>query len=163
MSKGLITSGAYVAFVSDIALISKYQTRYAFLQNLKIKSLEGFLYPDTYKVDTEKDVIDQLVYLQLETFKKRVWEKASTITPPQGMDWYSSIILASIVEKEERSNKNRPTVAGILMKRLQLGTLVGADISLCYFFEVPYSDCTPNFIARNVADKTNPYNTRAVR
>ncbi len=162
-SKGLIDSGAYIAFVSDTSLITKYQLRYPFLQNLKLKSLEGFLYPDTYKVDTEKNVIDQLVYLQLETFKKRVWEKASSITPPQGMDWYSSIILASIVEKEERSNKNRPTVAGILLKRLQLGTLVWADISLCYFFEMPYSDCTPNFIARNVTDKTNPYNTRAVK
>jgi len=43
--------------------------------------LEGFLYPDTYKVDTEKSVIDQLVYLQLETFKKRVWEKAKELTP----------------------------------------------------------------------------------
>lgn len=162
-SKGLIDSGTYIAFVSDTSLITKYQLRYPFLQNLKLKSLEGFLYPDTYKVDTEKNVIDQLVYLQLETFKKRVWEKASSITPPQGMDWYSSIILASIVEKEERSNKNRPTVAGILLKRLQLGTLVWADISLCYFFEMPYSDCTPNFIARNVTDKTNPYNTRAVK
>lgn len=162
-SKGLILSGAYIAFVSDPTLIAKYQTRYPFLQNIALKSLEGFLYPDTYKVDIEKDVIDQLVYLQLETFKKRVWEKASSITTPQGLDWYSSIILASIVEKEERSNKNRPTVAGILLKRLQLGTLVGADISLCYFFEVPYSDCTPSFIARNVADKANPYNTRAVK
>jgi cell division protein YceG involved in septum cleavage len=43
--------------------------------------LEGFLYPDTYKVDIEKNIIDQLVYLQLETFKKRVWDKSKEINP----------------------------------------------------------------------------------
>lgn len=78
------------------------------------------------------------------------------------MDWYKTIIMASIVEKEERVEKNRPIVAGILIKRLQIGMLIGADISLCYFFEIPYADCTPSFIARNVADTKNPYNTRSV-
>lgn len=162
-SKWLITSGSYISFVSDPTIIAKYQTKYPFIQNIALKSLEWFLYPDTYKVDIEKDVIDQLVYLQLETFKKRVWEQASTLTPPQWLDWFKTIILASIVEKEERSSKNRPTVAGILLKRLQLGTLVGADISLCYFFKMPYSECKPSFIATKVAETNNPYNTRAVK
>jgi cell division protein YceG involved in septum cleavage len=40
--------------------------------------------------------------------------------------------------------------------------LIGADISLCYFFKIPYADCTPSFIARNVFDTKNPYNTRTV-
>lgn len=159
--KWLITSGEYISFATNPAIINKYQTRYEFLPK-NIKTLEGFLYPDTYKVDTEKNVIDQLVYLQLETFKKRVWEKAKELTPQLWMDWYKTIIMASIVEKEERIEKNRPIVAGILIKRLQIGMLIGADISLCYFFEIPYADCTPSFIARNVADTKNPYNTRSV-
>lgn len=163
-SKWLINTGEYIAFVGDQTIINKYKQRYAFLESAgALKSLEWFLYPDTYKIDIEKNLIDQLVYLQLEAFKKKVWSQASTLTPPQWLDWYKTIILASIVEKEERSEKNRPTVAWILLKRLQLGTLVGADISLCYFFGVPYSSCTPSFIARNVADANNPYNTRAVK
>lgn len=161
-SKSLIMTGQFISFATDQSIISKYAIKYSFLPS-GIKSLEWFLYPDTYKVDTEKDIIDQLVYLQLENFKKRVWDKASSITPPQWLDWYNSIILASIVEKEERVDANRPTVAGILLKRYQLGTLVGADISLCYFFEMPYSDCTPNFIANKVSDNNNPYNTRSVK
>lgn len=163
-NKWLISTGEYIAFANDQTIISKYKQRYDFLQLAgAIKSLEWFLYPDTYKVDSERNIIDQLIYLQLETFKKRVWEKTKDITPPQGLDRYKTIILASIVEKEERSNKNRPTVAGILLKRLQLGTLIGADISLCYFYGMPYSSCTPNFIARNVSDQNNPYNTRTVK
>lgn len=160
-NKWIINKWEYIDFVQDPTIISRYQERYEFLPK-NIKILEGFLYPDTYKVDMQKYVIDQLVYLQLDTFKKRVWDKVSTIATPAWMDWYKSIIMASIVEKEEKSEANRPIVAGILIKRLQIGMLVWADISLCYFHKIPYSDCTPNFIARNVSDKSNPYNTRAV-
>ena len=71
--------------------------------------------------------------------------------------------MASIVEKEEKAKANKPMVAGILIKRLQLGTLIGADISLCYFFEKPYKECTPSFIGQHVTDSNNPYNTRALK
>jgi len=161
--KGVIETWEYISFVTDQKIINKYQQRYSFLKNAwSIKTLEGFLYPDTYKVDIEKNIIDQLVYLQLETFKKRVWDKSKEINPQVWMDWYKTIIMASIVEKEERVEKNRPVVAWILIKRLQIGMLIGADISLCYFFKIPYADCTPSFIARNVFDTKNPYNTRTV-
>lgn len=71
--------------------------------------------------------------------------------------------MASIVEKEERNNANKATVAGILLKRFQIGTLIGADISLCYSFKQPYKVCTPSFIGQHVSEDTNPYNTRRVR
>jgi len=161
-NKWYLTTGAYIQFISNPALISTYQTKYSFLKWLQLKSLEGFLYPDTYKVDKEKDLLDQLIYLQLEAFKKRVWKDAEGIVGISPLSWYDSIKLASIVEKEERSTVNRPTVAGILIKRLKMGTLIGADISLCYFFEKPYSECKPAFISQHIQDN-NPYNTRVVK
>jgi UPF0755 protein len=161
-SKWLIKEWDYIALVTNPDVIGRYQAKYPFLPQ-NIQTLEWFLYPDTYKVDREKNSIDQLVYLQLENFKKKVWDKVSELPQPLGLDWYKTITLASIVEKEERSSKNRPIVAGILLKRLQLGTLVGADISLCYFFRMPYAECTPNFIAKNVKQPGNPYDTRAVK
>lgn len=162
-AKGLISSGAYISFVRDPSIIAKYQQKYPFLTRISLKNLEWFLYPDTYKVDQEKNLIDQLVYLQLETFTKRVWADAQTKKSTSSLAWYDVIKLASIVEKEERSQTNRPTVAGVLLKRFQLGTLIGADISLCYFFEKPYKECTPGFIAQHVSDTNNPYNTRSLK
>jgi cell division protein YceG involved in septum cleavage len=35
-------------------------------------------------------------------------------------DFYKTLILASILEKEERNNANKPTVAGIFLKRLEI-------------------------------------------
>ena len=68
---GLIEAGEYLAFVQDQDIINRYRERYDFLQQAFdergiLSSLEGYLYPDTYFVDIDKDIVDQLVYLQLE-------------------------------------------------------------------------------------------------
>jgi UPF0755 protein len=70
--------------------------------------------------------------------------------------------LASVVEKEERNTKNKPTVAGIFINRLANGMRLDADITLCYGLHEAYETCIPSMIARKVSDKTNIYNTRQV-
>jgi cell division protein YceG involved in septum cleavage len=67
------------------------------------------LYPDTYNIDLDNDYIDQLVYLQLDTFNKKVWSKICDQNFP--LDFYKFISLASVVEKEERNSTNKATVA----------------------------------------------------
>jgi cell division protein YceG involved in septum cleavage len=53
-----------------------------------------------------------LVYLQLENFKNKVWDKYSTqVENFSKLSWYDIIKMASIVEKEEKSATNRPVVA----------------------------------------------------
>ncbi len=157
--------GEYISFVSDPAIIAKYQARYTFLsnsalwiQNSKLKTMEGFLYPETYNVDKTKNIIDQLVYSQLETFNTRVRDKVTNPT-----NRYQSIILASILEKEERNVANKGTVAGIFLKRLSIGMALDADITLCYGLKTSYTNCTPTVIGQNIGDKNNIYNTRQVR
>ena len=156
--KWYITAGEYVAFVTDPTIITKYQAKYPFLDNWKLKTLEGFLYPDTYQVDKTKNIIDQLVYTQLENFNTKVRSKVSNPT-----NRYTTIILASILEKEERNNENKPTVAGIFLKRLEIWMALDADITLCYGLKTSYANCTPAVIVQKIWDKNNVYNTRAVR
>jgi UPF0755 protein len=120
------------------------------------------LYPDTYNTDANTSIIDQLVYLQLENFNNKVWKPNADFIANQGGNRYHDVILASIVEKEERNPDNKPTVAGIFLKRLQIGMTLDADITLCYGLKQPYANCTPSVIAQNISDKNNPYNTRAV-
>ena len=169
--KWYITAGEYVAFVTDPTIIAKYQQRYPFLDNWKLKidvssnegnwkleTLEGFLYPDTYQVDKTKNIIDQLVYTQLENFNSKVRSKVSNPT-----NRYTTMILASILEKEERNIVNKPTVAGIFLKRLNIWMALDADITLCYGLKTSYANCTPTVIAQKIWDKNNVYNTRAVR
>ena len=166
--KDYITPGEYLAYVSNPAFINqinrgKASGGYDFLDEKMyigkaLGSLEWFLYPDTYNLDKNKPVIPQLVKKQLETFQTRVRNKISS-----PVDWYRTIILASVLEKEERDNDNKATVAGIFLKRLELWMKIDADITLCYGLKTSYTSCTPAVIGRNVGDSNNVYNTRAVR
>jgi UPF0755 protein len=77
--------------------------------------LEGFLYPDTYYIDGKMDFIKQLVSIQLNTFNSKVWTdyKAGfgSVRDNYGLSVYEAVTLASIVEKEEKNDANKPTVA----------------------------------------------------
>ena len=179
VSKNLIEKWEYISFARDQDIISAYTKRYDFVQQAvsdnwwELKTLEWMLYPDTYYIDTDKDVIDQLVFLQLDTFNKKVWSEYGT--PLSNMDarlqklgydvsltFYGALRLASIIEKEERVDENKPLIAGIFMNRLNDGMRLDADISLCYGLRTWYELCTPQVIWENIRDETNPYNTRAV-
>jgi UPF0755 protein len=151
--------------VTNPEKIAALSERYDFFDQ-NVTSLEGFLYPDTYHIDGKADVIRDLVSIQLNTFKKRVRDPYaadfSTVQRTYGLNVYQTITLASIIEKEEKTDANKSTVAGIFYNRLQKKMLLGADITLCYHFKQPYVTCTPSVIARNVSDAKNPYNTRQV-
>ena len=90
---------------------------YEFLRQMpaKVATLEGFLYPDTYNVDKNKELIPQLVEKQLQNFDIRGRSKVSSPT-----NRYRTIILASVLEKEERNTANKATVAGIFLKRMEI-------------------------------------------
>jgi UPF0755 protein len=67
--------------------------------------------------------------------------------------------LASIVEKEEKSVKEKATVAWVLKKRLNENWFIWADATVCYPYELTFDECTPKFIWNHIQDK-NDYNTR---
>lgn len=164
-SKWYINEWEYILYVTNPNKISELSTRYDFFDS-SLTSLEWFLYPDTYYLDNRWWLVKQLVSIQLNTFKAKVWEPhSSDFNNIQSKYWlsvYQTITLASIVEKEEKNNSNKSTVAGIFYNRLKNWMLLWADITLCYWFAKPYSECTPNIIAKNVNDSKNKYNTRAV-
>ena len=164
-SKWYINQWEYISYVTNPDKISELSNRYDFFDS-SLTSLEWFLYPDTYYLDNWWWLVKQLVSIQLNTFKSKVWEAhSSDFNNIQNKYWlsvYQTITLASIVEKEEKNNSNKPTVAWIFYNRLKNWMLLWADITLCYGFAKPYSECTPNVIAKNVNDSKNKYNTRAV-
>lgn len=161
-NKWFIEKWEYIALVSEQEIINKYKNRYDFLQNIwNINSLEGFLYPDTYHLDKEWNVADQLVYLQLDNFKNKIWKTYSgDIQKFNKLSLYEIITLASILEKEEKNNKNKPTVAWIFFNRLDNWMRIDADITLCYWLYQAYEICTPKIIVQKIYDKSNIFNTR---
>ncbi|MDR2411378.1 MAG: endolytic transglycosylase MltG [Candidatus Peribacteria bacterium] len=74
------------------------------------------MYPDTYRINVNDFKINEFVIKQLETFETKVYDEIlSNLNIKEITDL---VTLASIVENEEKNLSEKPTVAGILKKRL---------------------------------------------
>jgi UPF0755 protein len=80
-------------------------------------TLEGFLFPETYRLPEEATAMD-LLSRMLETFDARVTPDMRAAAAAQGMNLYEWIKVASIVEREAVLNEERPFIAGVYYNRL---------------------------------------------
>ena len=163
-SKGLIQAWTFIAKANDLSFIQKLKSEFSFLSILpEGKSLEGFLYPDTYFLDQNWDLSEQLVTAQLKNFQQKIWDSYHDriVAFWHGLSPYQVVILASVIENEEKTSQNKPIIAGIFLNRLEKGMKLDADVTLCYGLKVTYDKCRQNIVP-NLSDANNPYNTRQV-
>ncbi len=80
-------------------------------------SLEGFLWPSTYRVlpDTTPE---ELVRLMLDRFALNVGDARMTVPAARGMTFYQVLTMASIVEQEAKLDQERALIAGVFANRL---------------------------------------------
>ena len=92
-------------------------------------NLEGYLFPDTYRFPvgtTTSDAITEMI----ENFKNKVRDTGLLqLTPAQIR---STIILASLVEKEAEVDGDRPLIAAVLKNRMRLHMRLDCDATLQY-------------------------------
>lgn len=83
-------------------------------------NLEGYLFPDTYYFDKGTDTLETLIKKMQDNFIKRIGEEISMdLLTDSSMRLPNAIIMASILEKEVKSDADRAIVAGIFWKRLE--------------------------------------------
>jgi UPF0755 protein len=93
------------------------------------KTLEGYLFPDTYKFNPgtpPRDIIAAMV----NNFRKHFGGEMNYITT--GLDLHKTVTLASIVETEARMPQERPLVASVYLNRINRHMLLGADPTVIY-------------------------------
>jgi UPF0755 protein len=80
-------------------------------------SLEGFLWPATYRVlpDTTSE---ELLRLMLDGFIANVGEDRLVVPKELGLSFYQVLVLASIVEREALLDEEKPLIAGVYANRL---------------------------------------------
>ena len=91
------------------------------------KSLEGYLFPDTYqftRIDSAHDIAAAMV--------RRFRQEAQKIGLLGNADTHRIVTMASIVEKETADPAERPMVASVYYNRLEKNMLLGADPSVIY-------------------------------
>lgn len=108
-------------------------TRYPFLTDAlpEDASLEGFLFPDTYRLPLDADAA-YLVDLMLRNFGERVTPGLRQAMTLNGLDLYEAVTLASIVEREAPLSSERPRVAAVFYNRLAQDMPLQADPTVQY-------------------------------
>ncbi len=92
-------------------------------------SLEGYLFPDTYKFDPGTPA-RTIVASRVQNFRKNFSGEMAYITT--GLTPHQTVTLASIVETEARLPQERSLVASVYINRYRKRMLLGADPTVIY-------------------------------
>ena len=127
----------------------------AFINRLAIpgKTLEGYLFPDTYAFPDgtrPRDAIGEMVR-GFERQWKPEWTDRLGAT---GLTRHQAVTLASIVEREARVPAERPVIAAVYLNRLKMNMLLQADPTVQY----ARGKHTPRLLNKDL-EIDSPYNT----
>lgn len=118
-------------------------------------SLEGYLFPDTYKIDGETS-LNQLFQKVFNNFWQQIKQNnLETKFKKHGLSVRQAVILASIIQKEDSNPKIQPKIAQVFYKRLNSNIPLGSDVTFIYAAKLMGVKATP--------DLHSPYNTRIVK
>ena len=119
-------------------------------------SLEGLLFPDTYRF--QKGVTDiellQQSYDRMQAVLLQEWELRVDGLPYKTP--YDALIMASLVEKETGAASERPIIAGVFVRRLQKKMRLQTDPTIIYGLGAEFDG---NLRSHHLKDKSNLYNT----
>jgi UPF0755 protein len=120
-------------------------------------SLEGLLFPDTYRVeqgDDERTLVQQMVTTFDSVAGSVGYDQAEQLT---GYSAYEVVIVASLVEAEAKSDEDRSKIARVIYNRLKIGMTLGIDGA--FYYTLPL-DRRGTSLRQSDLDRDTPYNTR---
>lgn len=165
-------SDKFKKLITDQKYIKDLSYKYEFFADFPdIKSLEWFLLPDTYffkPSDFQSNLFPELlIKTALKNFEKKRKElqnkcKNDSNCNPSKLSNYQILNIASIIEKEWIIPENKPVVADLYIRRFLQKRQLWADRTLCYGLDILSVSCQEHLNYKNLQDKSNPYNTRAL-
>ncbi|MEX2354058.1 MAG: endolytic transglycosylase MltG [Gammaproteobacteria bacterium] len=122
-------------------------------------SPEGLFYPDTYHFP--RGTTDAAFFLRAWQYMQKVlseeWAQRAVGLPYQSP--YEALIMASIIEKETGDPSERDRIAGVFVRRLQLGMRLQTDPTVIYAMGLEFD----GDIRRRDLSIDSPYNTYVYR
>lgn len=99
--------------------------------NINAPSLEGYLFPDTYRIPkgmSPEEVLGIMVKRLREKYDTAMIERTRAL----GLDEKGVLTLASIIEKEVMLDRERPVISAVYHNRLKKGMPLQADPTTIY-------------------------------
>ncbi len=116
---GVVKERDFLGLCRDPALVRELTGR-------DVESLEGYLFPDTYKFRPDEGA---------ERVIRRMHARLMDVlgpAPPPAFDTHQWLTLASIVEREAAVERERPRIAAVFLNRLKRGMPLAADPTIRY-------------------------------
>jgi UPF0755 protein len=95
------------------------------------KSLEGFLFPATYKFVPEATATE-IARVLTKRFEQEVTPERKKTLEKMGLSVYQWVTLASVVQAEAGNAKEMPVIAGVFLNRLKIGMALQSDPIIAY-------------------------------
>lgn len=147
--------GGAQAFLDAVATIDRSQ--FDFLAQLPAdQSLEGYLFPDTYRFDGRDAKLN--VATMLTNFGNKYTPEMRQRTEAMGLNIEQVLTLASLVEREARIPEERPTIADVYLSRWEQGWRLDADPTVQYIVGTP-DEWWPTGLTEDELHTESPYNT----
>ncbi len=139
---------------ADFKKATKVYYPYRFLDDRsKVNTLEGFLFPDTYKFTLDATT-DSIVEKMLNNFDKKLTGQMREDIKKTNMNIYEVITTASIIEKEVPNLEDQKVVAGIFYKRWNSDMLLQSCATLQYILKT-----NKKIFSQADTQIASPYNT----
>ena len=129
---------------------------YDFLQGAPTgeKRLEGFLFPDTYKIEIgtkEEDIINMM----LQRFQKENTPELRAKAKALNLSVRQVVTLASIIEREAKTAEDRPLVSAVFHNRLK----INMKLESCATVQYIIGDPNKKVLSYKDIAVISPYNT----
>ncbi len=109
---------------------------FVFLKNIpKGIDMEGFLFPDTYFIEKE-DTAKTLLEKFLANFSKKISVDDLKEIERQEKSLFEVITMASVIEREAKTDEDRETISGIFWKRLDDNFPLQSCATLAYILGI---------------------------
>ncbi|OPZ87349.1 MAG: putative aminodeoxychorismate lyase [bacterium ADurb.Bin429] len=108
--------------------VTRWKAAFSFIEG---PTLEGYLFPDTYKF-SKAATGEQILTRMLATFRERCVAVYHARSPADGRSFHEVLVLASLVEAEAKVAAERPRIAGVYLNRLRRGMKLECDATVLY-------------------------------
>ena len=138
-----------MTFISETRNVKKYVQKYPDLIPNTAKSLEGYLFPDTYEIkmgSTSEEILTKML--------DRFQQQTKQISDGNPNEMYKKLTIASIIQREASIEKEFPLVSSVIKNRLDKNMPLQMCSTVVYVLNKPTMRLTTE------ETKTeSPYNT----
>jgi UPF0755 protein len=147
--KGIMSKNDFMLLSSDENFLASY--------TIDAPTFEGYLFPDTYKIPKGMDPEDAIGTM-INKMREKYSGKLRARTSELGLSEREVLTLASIIEKEAKTDEERALISAVYHNRLRKGIPLQADPTSIYGIKSSREKITTKDLQRRT-----PYNTYVIK